>query len=257
MENIDLIVTWGRNCDFPLWRSLMRIYRVQFRKVIVVFMETNAGNDYRDFVRENMAGFYIDFIESPEVLPGQDWRNVSVNAGLAISDAPWILFTEQDYFIINHDKFWPKVNEARKTNKVIGYVEKASGRLHPCFLLVKRGMLDRTSKNFGVTTDGDHFARFAKELQVNQKAMSLESLGLHQRSSELDPGAGDFVHMNGLSHNHSLIHDGNYAGVYQPVEFKKYLRQCLALADLGAELSPIWKREVFEYLNSTESRIIS
>lgn len=257
MENIDLIVTWPKNCDYPLWRNLLRVQRGLYKKVIIVWMEANQGNDYKSFVEDNLAGFFITFIDSPKVEPDQDWRNVAVNAALEVSDAPWVWFTEQDFFVINHDRFWPKVREAREFHKVVGLREKASGRLHPCCLFVKRGLINRTTKNFAVTSDGDHFARFTKEITSNQSEISLEALGLHQKSSELDPGEHDYLHLNGLSHNHTLIHDGNYAGVYQPAAFKEYLRQCLDLEKQGAEFSPLWKAEVYAYLNATDTKILT
>lgn len=257
MENLDLIVVWPNNCDYPMWRSLMRFYRVQFRKVIIVFMKTNQEPDYRQFIRDNLAGFAITFIDSPEVAPDQDWRNVAVNAGLEVSDAPWVWFTEQDFFVINHDRFWPKIRDARQYNKAIGYIEKNSGRIHPCCLFVKRSLINRTTKNFGVTSDGDHFARFTKEISANQPVVNLESLGLHEKSSALDPGDHDYLHLNGLSHNHTLIHNREYGNIYQPKVFQEYLRQCLAMAEQGAELHNTWRADVVEYLKASESKILT
>jgi hypothetical protein len=248
MENIDLIVTWPTNCDYPLWRGKLRLERALYKKVIVIFMNPNQGDNYRDFIVDDLGGHFVTFIDSPEVAPGEDWRNVAVNAGLEASDCKWVWFTEQDFFVINHDRFWPKVRDARQFNNVVGLREAASGRMHPACLFVRRNLIDKSTKNFAVTEDGDHFARFTKEVTRNPQWTSLALLGLTAKQGALDPAEHDWVHMNGLSHNHTLIHDENYAGVYKPDEMEKYLQQCLDMEKQGLAFHPRWKKEAKAFL---------
>lgn len=204
----DIIVTWPRNCDYPLWRQFIRDNRLKFNEIIIVFMETNQGEDYRQFVRDAMFADHALCIDSPPYA-NQDWRNVAVNAGLQYSlHSEWIWFTEQDFF--PKTGFFEEV-ESYKDHDYIGITE--GDRLHPCCLFIKRESLHKTRKNFGIIPNvSDHFSMIANDL----KDMNLNGALL---SPEF------YTHMSGLSHNITLLARGE-APNWKPDLFKKYLEMC-------------------------------
>lgn len=225
----DLIITWPRNNDYPLWRHYIRQNRDLFAKVIVSFMETNSGYDYRQFVQKAMSRDQITFL--PAIIPGsgQDWRDVSVNDSLTHSDADWVYFTEQDFTPL--DGFWESVDMAIiQGAEVIGVSD--AGRLHPCSLLIKKSTLDKTGKYFGIGPGlYDHFGKIQKDLADIQPKTAIITEDLYK-------------HMNGLSHNFSLLASGQQPN-YKPEEFIDYLRKCVAC---GIELEPVWLRVVNQAL---------
>lgn len=217
----DLIITWPRNNDYPLWRHYIRQNRDLFNKVIVSFMETNSGYDYRQFVYTAMAVDRITFL--PAIIPasGQDWRDVSVNDSLKNSESEWVYFTEQDFF--PKDGFWESVEMAFfQGAEVIGVSD--AGRLHPCSLLIKRSVLDKTGKYFGIGPGRyDHFGKIQQDLAEIQPKTAIITDDLYK-------------HYNGLSHNFSLLSGGQQPN-YKPEDFGDYIKQCLAC---GIELEQIW-----------------
>ena len=84
--------------------------------------------------------------------------------------------------------------------------------------VVRREAIDRTSRDFSVTEDGDHFARFGRE---------LEETGARVVDIDYWSKPGWYRHMQGLSHNHSLVERGERV-TFKPDEFAEYLCECLA-----------------------------
>lgn len=203
---MDLIVSWPRNCDYPLWRDFLNRERRRFAKVLVSFTP-HAGPDYSAFVRETVDAEFID------TDPLGDWRDVAVNAALDRSTAEWVWFTEQDFRILTPE-FWPALTEG-----AYGWQEH-DDRWHPSSLFVRRSWIDQTSRYFG-PDPVDHFYRFGRELE---------------RLTPIQPLSG-FSHMQGLSHNHFLIDTGQEAGLFKRDEFDAYLRECLGLS---VPLHPGW-----------------
>lgn len=213
--SIDVIVTWPRNCDYPLWREFMRKNRSRFRSVFVVFMETNSGPDFRTFVKKAMEADAINFLEIDYQFAGQDWRDAAIKTALHFSDAEWIWFTEQDFFIHEPENFWQFVSifTTHEFNEAITYYE--SERMHPCCLFLKREFVQNFKLDFSAKPpEYDHFGA----VQIIMKT------GRH-----LDyPVSHEWVHhMAGLSHNFHLITNGEKP-VYKPEEFQIYLNQCLS-----------------------------
>lgn len=208
----DLIVVWPVNCDYPLWREMIRAHRHKFNKVIVGFMQTNDGTDYRKFVREAMRQDAVDFVEPHAFNGGLDWRDVITNDCLKLSISDWIYFTEQDFFF--KDKFWDTVDSMVNTPGV-EYIGVLDGvRLHPCSLLIKRETLERTRKDFSVKPGvSDHFGLIQNDLDM------MKATGFIMPENT-------YVHMNGLSHNFKLMTMGE-PPVYKKEMFDDYLRRCL------------------------------
>lgn len=219
----DVIVSWPRNCDYPLWRQFIHENRSRFNEVIIAFTETNYGPDHREFVRKAMFKDYVHFVEPRPLRPGEDWRNAAINDALLHSyNAEWIWFTEQD-FIVHYD-FWEEIERAYHNNSVLGVYQ--GDRLHPCSIFIRRKTLNETSKDFGIIPGiGDHFAKLQNELGALGSPIYSIKKG--------------YQHLNGLSHNMTLLERGE-APNYKPEEFEKWLTQCFRC---GALLDEGWRKK--------------
>ena len=158
---------------------------------------------------------YVHFLEAPTPRAGiDDWRNLAINASLLHSyNAPWIWFTEQDFY--PSEGFWSAVDRLESDgNEAIAVYQ--GERMHPCCIFVKREVLNRTSKNFSIVPDKyDHFYLFQKD---------LENLGV--KIGKIDPKT--YFHYNGLSHNWSLVTNGSDPNYY-PEEFIGWLKQSMTV----------------------------
>lgn len=218
---IDVIVTWPKNNDYPLWRDFIHKNRKRFGKVIVCFMESNSSENYREFVMQEMEKDNITFLLSPPIGPDQDWRDVAVNHALQHSDSEWIWFTEQDFF--TQGDFWKNVYYAIDIGEdAIGVLD--GQRLHPCSLFIKRSVLDETSKFFGIKSGVyDHFGKVQGEPDMMRAAVCVI-------------GAECYKHYAGLSQNFYLLSIGEQPN-YKPEEFTNYINQCF---ECGVNLDPQW-----------------
>lgn len=215
----DLLVSWPRNCDYPLWRKFIRENRARFNEVIIVFTETSSGDNFWDFVRQSMIPDGVTCLYSPNPGSGQDWRDVAMHHALAHVRSEWIWFTEQDFYPLGG--FWEDVEWGRDSgNEVIAAFE--GDRMHPCSIFIKRELLNRTTKNFGIVPGkSDHFGALQRDLEVLKKDVWT-----------INPTT--YKHYNGLSQNFYLGYLGQTPN-YKLDEFQDYLRQCL---DSGIELDP-------------------
>lgn len=208
----DIIISWPRNADYPLWRQMIRDNRDCFNEIIIVFTETNYGEDHRQFIKDAMFQDHVLFVQSPEVQTGEDWRNVAVNAGLLHSlHSEWLWFTEQDFFIEDLEGFF-KVFDATSPNADFQWLGVYDGpRLHPCCIFIKRSLLQTLKKDFSAhPPEYDHFGRIQQQLEESGEN-TIES---------------GWQHMAGLSHNMRLVADGELPN-YKPDEFNAYLKRCL------------------------------
>jgi hypothetical protein len=213
----DIVVSWPRNTDYPLWRQMIRDRRSNFNEVIIVFTETNQGEDYREFIKTAMFQDHVLVVESPEVPSGDDWRNVAVNAGLMHSlHSEWIWFTEEDFFPTSEFFDFIDITSQDPSVKVFGVYD--GDRLHPCSIHMKRTLLNQTRKLFGIVPDkSDHFSLLQKD---------IERLSLDPQNGVAIIPKHLYKHMAGLSHNMRLIADGR-APNHKKEEFDFYLWECL------------------------------
>lgn len=217
MTKPDIIISWPRNCDYPLWRQFIRKNRARFNEVLVVFTETNHGDNYRDFVREAMMPDYVLFVENRDLDYGsEDWRNVAINSALLHSyNSEWVWFTEQDFIITEPDIFWKEVEE--NMNKFDALAVYVADRMHPCCTFVKRSLLDRTHKDFSAKPpEYDHFGRLQKDFGALQSPVYSLKNG--------------YIHLNGLTHNMSLV-ERHEAPNYDIQAYAQYMELCL-MADI-------------------------
>lgn len=212
----DVIVSWPRTCDYPLWRRFLAANRRRFGNVYVVLTE-HAGRDISGFIRHAIGD--LAYVMEPG--PGE-WRDAAVNAALDLSTSQWVWFTEQDFLIHEPERFWDAVRSGERF-EAVGWRDET--RWHPSCLFVRRAAIEATSRYFG-PEPVDHFVTFSRELR-----------GVYDLEADLHRGL-DFEHLQGLSENHRLIEAGIDAGVFRRDRFREYLRDCLAA---GVELEPAWR----------------
>lgn len=206
----DVVVSWPKHLDYPLFRQMIRDNRDYFEKVIVVLTDMNVGKDYTGFLRSALKPDRVIVLDSPKPTGEEDWRNVAMTEALSNTKNPWIWFTEQDFSF--KPGFWELVQEQML---VVPYIRVLVGeRVHPCCIFVKRKLLNETSLDFSVIKDvSDHFSKIQLEL-IGKPFFDIPQ--------EL------WTHLGGLSQNMYKIQTGEEA-MYFPEEFKNYLKECLSV----------------------------
>ena len=201
-----VLVTWPCHVDFPLFRYNLRRFRPYFKDVFVAFTNEGQSINYRQWVINNLpfAQFTKPFYNK------DDWRNDTVNALLTlVTDAEYYLFMEQD-FLVNSASFWDTV--LTTTEPFLYY--KEDQRIHQAFALVRRDLVERTSKDFSAYPDQgmDHFGKFFKELGELHEGVDIRTLGVKEKE--------DFYHLAGTTQNYYCFdHDQPF---YKPDEFLEY-----------------------------------
>lgn len=235
IAEMDAIVAWPKSCDYPLFRRWIRENIRYFKQFIIVFTETNHGFDYSFFVADSLADLpQVLFCYNPPVRGIEDWRDVAVNYALNESTSDVVWFLEQD-LIISDNNFITRCLNNLKECDVIGYMDGTT-RMHPCNLWVKKSMINQTNRYFGVVPGKlDHFAQFYQELT------HIPDVRIHKLPYPND----SFYHMNGLSHNMTLLENGEEI-TYQPHEFQGYLAMCLQEEGLHPEFKKLAKRGIKE-----------
>jgi hypothetical protein len=194
----DLILVWPRYLDYPKFRNFINTNRELFDNVLISFTE---GDLKLDFTEEVTNGL-IDVL--PFLAKGSgDWRNVATNQLLNVSSSEWVLFMEQD-FSMSGETLAKYLREF--DGEALGFRQES--RLHPAFLLIKRSILDQTSKDFSAyPPKHDHFGKVTGELLCDVALLKDE----------------DFEHMNGLSHNFALCVRKTPEYLYERDKFTAYL----------------------------------
>ena len=195
--------------DFPIFRYNMERFQKYFSSIWIALSNHYVVNqDLGNFERANLP--FANFVEFERTRP--DWRDDAVNNLLEkVPNEKYVLFLEQD-FLIRDDSFFEKVF---KDDVGFAYY-KEDQRIHPAFALVKRELVDKTSKDFSATPPGDHFYRFFQELPGG---IDIEHLGVKNRE--------DYVHLAGLSQNYqNFKYDDPF---YKPNNFLVYNRLSMAL----------------------------
>lgn len=212
MVKPDIILSWPNNCDYPLWRDFITKERARFNEVIIAITETNQAPNYTDFIREQLTPLHCQFVIPPPTPPTDDWRNIATRQCLLHSyNADWIWFTEQDFIITDVEAFFAEVQEAENKGFEIMATYQET-RMHPCDIFIKRSLLDKTRKQFGIIPNvADHFIKFQQDIEAIQSP--VYHLDKH------------YKHLNGLSSNMSLIARGE-APNHQPKELKQWLFDC-------------------------------
>lgn len=235
----DVIVTWPRHCDFPLWRSWLFRNRAHVGDVAVAFTEHHLDRDYSSYVRFMLMGADVTFVNAPRE-DGRDWRDTAVNLCLDTVEGEWVWFMEQDLLV--HDDHWfRRTLSGLQSSGAIGYRDRGSTRWHPSCMVVRRDIVERTGRYFG-PDPVDHFHAFGLEVEAIAPFADLSE----HLSQAVEFGTfGDFVHIGGLSRNHQLVSEGEYGRVRRPDEHARYLAACL-----NVECHPRWRAEAETFIRS-------
>lgn len=213
MVKPDIVISWPDSCDYPLWRQFLTDNRHRFNEVIIAITKTNQLPNYTDFVIENLTPLHCQFVIPPETRPGEDWRNIAVRQCLLHSyNAEWIWFTEQDFIPIEPEIFFNEIDyQAEKGFEIMAAYDQE--RMHPCSIFIKRTLLDKTRKQFGIIPDQyDHFYKLQQDIEALLSPVYVIPKDLYK-------------HLSGLSSNMSLVARGE-APNYKPDEFILWLIDC-------------------------------
>ncbi len=180
MKNPDLLITWIKHCDYPIFRSFLRKRRGFFGKIIIYWSEHFRDMYYDKFIQDDLKDLgNIQFIPNIEYKYGiEDWRNIATNRMLQETNSEWICSVEQDFFAKDWDKLLNSITDASKNFDLLGYkgyqgqAEHQASYLtgnyvHPAFWFMKRELLEKTTKNFSADTEKgcDHFGLITREIE--------------------------------------------------------------------------------------------
>jgi len=184
------LITWPLHLDYPVCRYNLERFKDYFSSIWIAFSNHHQEIDLSNFIRAQLP--FANFVEVERTR--DDWRDDSVNTLVdKTQNERYLLFLEQDFLIKDHT-FFDKV--FKEDLDFICYKEE--GRTHPSFALVKRELVDKTSKCFAVSLPGDHFYKFFQELP---EGVNIDTLGVINKE--------DYYHMAGLSQNYQCFKYGD------------------------------------------------
>lgn len=194
------LITWPLHLDFPVCRWNLERFKDKFDGIYIALSDHHVENqDLSNFFRSKMP--FANFIEPKRTR--DDWRDDAVNNLLDVVKSEYVLFLEQDFLMA--DGFLDKV--LAEPHDFAFYQEDK--RIHPAFALVKRSLIDKTSRDFSAQPPGDHFYKFFNELPTG---VNIEELGAMKKI--------DYYHMAGLSQNYRNFTYGD--PFYHPINFLYY-----------------------------------
>ena len=187
--------------DYPIYRQLLTKYRDKFNKIILYPSRHHGVIDMEEFMRRTFPETWVTGHEIDWTTPNIDWRQAETEPCLELSDAEWILFMEQDFFVDDWDKLWKDVEKAMETSDMIGWWnETAFSYVHPCFLLIKRELLEKTHKDFRAHPEiygCDHFAILTHDVQfLGAKITKLQDLGWKEWENAFHMGGLTYPYQN-------------------------------------------------------------
>lgn len=229
MKTTDLLVTWPTNVDFPFYREFLQNNYRFFKTIFISWHEVPGYYSYKKFIMSDLAQIpNIRFLEVPQNKPG-DWRDNAIHEALNLSDSDYVLFMEQDFFILWIEWFKDVMQEVFAKTP-IDLVRVLDGdRMHPCFLKISRSLLEQTSKNFAANPPlWDHFGKIQRDLEDLTRKKEVGTITTYVQYENID-------HFAGYSHNWRLLVDGGLPN-HRPQEYMKKLLDSLSLrVNLDAE----------------------
>lgn len=178
---IDRILQYCVYCDYPLFRLHNEQYHHEIDKLILFPSRQHGVVDLEEFSRKVIPN--ATWVEPKPINYGvEDWRQAETDQCLSYSDAEWIWFSEQDFFVKDWNKFYRDIKEAMKTSDAIGWWNPTHfPYLHPCCLFIKRSVLEKTQKDFKAHPEingADHFAMITRDLErIGAKITTLQDMG--------------------------------------------------------------------------------
>lgn len=178
--NVDRILQWCVYADYPLFRSHADQYRDKVKKIIIYPSRHHGVLDLEQFAKESfpetwVAPVSIDYGK-------EDWRQAETMPCLKYSDAEWLWFTEQDFFVKDWDKFYYDIEQAMQHSDMIGWYNPTHfPYIHPSCLFIKREIFEKTKKDFRAHSEingADHFSMLTKDVtDLGGKITTLQDLG--------------------------------------------------------------------------------
>lgn len=201
--SIDVISQVCQYVDFPLWRAWIKKYRGKFNEVICYPSKQHGTLDLEEYWKQNFKENFVRDHVIDWTTPGIDWRQVECDPCVKRSKAEWIWFQEADFFCKDWDKLFKDIEKAMETSDMIGlWNETHFPYVHPSCLLIKREMLDKTSKDFSAHPEingADHFAMLTKEVQdLGGKITTLQDMGYN---CDMSPDA-DCFHLGSMTYTY-------------------------------------------------------
>jgi len=219
MMDADRILQYCIFVDYPLFRRHIAKYRDKFKKVILYPSRQHGVLDLEAFSREVFPETWVEPVKIEYGV--EDWRQAETDPCIVQSDAEWLWFTEQDFFVRDWDKFYADVEKAMPTSDAIGWWSAtAFPYLHPSCFLIRRSIFEKTQKDFRAHPEifgSDHYAMLTKNLlDMGARITTLQSLGYEQWK--------DAFHLGGLTYVYQdWKNDGtDIFGVTSPEAFFAY-----------------------------------
>lgn len=219
MPKVDLICQYCVYCDYPIFRSHLKKYRDKYNKIILYPSRQHGFLDLENFAKSVIKETWIE--REPIDYGVEDWRQAETTPCLKQSDAEWIRFAEQDFFVRDWDKFYADVEKAMQTSDMIGWWNPTHfPYVHPSCLYIKRELLEKTTIDFRAHPEingADHFSMLTRDAEkLGAKITTLQDLGYEDWK--------DAFHLGGLTYVYQdWKEDGsNHIGVKRPEVFKIY-----------------------------------
>lgn len=177
---IDRIVQICVFNDYPVFRYHHNLYRDKIQKLILYPSRHHGVIDMESFLKQVIPETWVNPV--PIDYGKEDWRQAETTPCLNYSDADWIWFSEQDFFVKNHEKFYEDIGKAMRTSDMIGLWNATHfPYIHPCCLFIKREMLEKTNKDFSAHPEipgCDHFAMITRDVErLGGEITTLQSMG--------------------------------------------------------------------------------
>jgi hypothetical protein len=199
MRKMDVVSQVCIFNDYPVWRKLMQDNRDKFDKIIMYPSRHHGVIDMEQFLREKFPETWVDPV--PIEYGVEDWRQAETIPLLSHVTQDWVLFMEQDFFVDNWYSLWKQVDLAMDRNDAIGWWNATQfPYLHPCFLLIKRELLEKTQKDFSAHPEipgCDHFAMITRDIEkAGGKIKTLQSMGFEPWQNAFHLGGLTYPYQN-------------------------------------------------------------
>lgn len=210
---VDALIVWPNHIDYPLFRKTLDTYKAYFNAIYVALSPSNVSDrDVTLFLRAALP--YVRFL-IPQPIKS-DWRDNAIHELLLNSTADTVLFLEQDFLMREGLPFEFAHNFG---GPFLGF--KEGERIHPAYALIKRALIERTSRDFAAHPElgYDHFGKFFVELKSYVTMRFIDEFGFDNKYH--------YYHLNGLTQNFHCYHENQ--PFYRPDEFLTYVDSSLSL----------------------------
>lgn len=228
MAKIDVVSQYCVYNDYPIFRYILEKYRTKLDKIILYPSRHHGVIDLEEWSKKHLPAIWVE--RKPVDYGVEDWRQAETIPCLHHVSAEWVLFMEQDFFVDDWDKLWNDVYKAMETSDAIGWWNPtAAPYLHPCFLLIKKSVLDKTQKDFRAHSEipgADHFQSITRDLEtIGAKITKLQDLGWENWVNAFHLGGLTYVYQDwkgdGTDHfgvgNPEAFYVYNYWSMQAPV----------------------------------------